>query len=144
MLVFRVRRKGVGTVFEDLDELARGLAENDVSRRQALRWVGYSVLGATLSSMGFADGAEALSRRKRRRCRRQGGTVCQTPSGKKCVFTQTDPNNCGECGHVCEDDGNPCTSTVCLSGFCGNNNLPVGTPCATGMICNQDGVCVPE
>jgi hypothetical protein len=60
-------------VFEDLDELATGLAEDDVSRRQAIKWAGYSVLGAALSSMGFADAAEALTRRQRRRCRRKGG-----------------------------------------------------------------------
>jgi hypothetical protein len=61
-------------VFEELDELARGLAENDISRRQAIKWAGYSVLGATLSSMGFADTVEALTRKARRRCRRKGGT----------------------------------------------------------------------
>src|SRR5215213_3017682 len=61
-------------VFEDLDELAKGMAENSVSRGQAIRWAGYGVLGAALSSMGFADTAEALTRRQRRRCRRKGGT----------------------------------------------------------------------
>ena len=61
-------------MFKDLDELARGLAENDISRRQAMRWAGYSVAGAALSSMGFADTAEALTRRQQRRCRRKGGT----------------------------------------------------------------------
>jgi hypothetical protein len=40
-------------VFEDLDELAKGLAENDLSRRQAIKWAGYSVLGAALSSNGL-------------------------------------------------------------------------------------------
>jgi hypothetical protein len=50
-------------VFEDHDELARGPAENEISRRQAIRWAGYGALGAALSSMGFADTAEALTRR---------------------------------------------------------------------------------
>src|SRR5919199_3200108 len=56
------------------DELARGLASGNISRRQAIKWAGYSVLGASLSSMGFAETAEALTRRQRRRCRRKGGT----------------------------------------------------------------------
>ena len=60
-------------MFEELDELARGLAENVISRRQAIKWAGYSVLGATLSSMGFADTAEALTRKFKRRCRNKGG-----------------------------------------------------------------------
>jgi hypothetical protein len=48
-------------MFEELDELARELAENDISRRQAIKWAGYSVAGATLSSLGFADTTEALA-----------------------------------------------------------------------------------
>jgi hypothetical protein len=49
-------------LFEDLDELARGLAENDISRRRAIKWAGYSVLAATLSSLGFAECAYVLRR----------------------------------------------------------------------------------
>jgi hypothetical protein len=48
-------------VFEDPDELARGLAENEISRGRAIRRVGYGVVGAALSSMGFAGRAEALT-----------------------------------------------------------------------------------
>jgi hypothetical protein len=66
-------------VFEDLDGLARGLAENDVSRRQAIKWAGYSVLGTALSSMGFAQTAEAedfAPAARRRLCRRIRGAFC--------------------------------------------------------------------
>ena len=71
-------------MFEDLDELARGLAENDVSRRQAIKWAGYSVLGAALSSMGFADTAEAedfAPAARRRLCRRRRGAFCSHRGG---------------------------------------------------------------
>ncbi len=47
-------------MFEDLDELASALAEDDISRHQAIRWAGYSVAGAALSSLGLAESAEAL------------------------------------------------------------------------------------
>src|SRR5829696_7031940 len=98
-----IHRWLVVTMFEDLDELAKGLAENDISRRQAIRWAGYSVLGASLSSMGFAESAEALSRKARRRCRRKGGTPlaagdchcglnCDAPDPTK--FTCQDNPNC--------------------------------------------------
>ena len=40
-------------MFEDLDELARGLAENDISRRQAIKWAGYSVLAGPLCLRGL-------------------------------------------------------------------------------------------
>ena len=39
----RLRERGE-LVFEDLDELARGLADSDISRRQAIKWAGLSVL----------------------------------------------------------------------------------------------------
>jgi hypothetical protein len=104
------------------DDLARGLAKNDISRRQAVKWAGYSVLGAALSSVGFADTAEALTRRQRRRCRRRGGRPC----GGQCVHTATDPNNCGGCNIFCDlaqscvngtcvDDVPACTASCCCS-----------------------------
>ena len=126
---------------ERFDHLARELATGSVSRRQALRFVGAAPATAVLTPF-LPEKAEALTRRLRRlrrlrrRCRRQGGTWCH----RKCVFTMTDTQNCGECGHVCEDDQNPCTEAVCVSGTCGNNNLPVGTPCPGGT-CNEAGMC---
>jgi hypothetical protein len=46
-------------MFDDLDELAKEMAENEVSRRQAVKRAGFSVLGAALSSIGFAESTEA-------------------------------------------------------------------------------------
>ena len=121
-------------MFEDLDELARGLAENDLSRGQAIKWAGYSVLGAALSSMGFADTAEALSRRKRRRCRRKGGTP----------LTDGDCH----CAAGCEDDWNrfscqdnppcACVKTTEGTGFC---VARIGLPCSSLQGCTSSGEC---
>ena len=95
-------------MFEELDDLARGLAENEISRGQALRWAGYSLVGAALSSIGFADRAKALTRRQRRRCLERGGMVCgERPlankyccrSGKTCAGGNT-------CGKGCRNPGN--------------------------------------
>jgi Stigma-specific protein, Stig1 len=125
---------------ERFDHLARELATGSVSRRQALRFVGAALATAVLTPL-LPEKAEALTRRLRRlrrRCRRQGGTVCH----RKCVDTMTDTQNRGECGHVCEDDGNPCTEAVCASGFCGNNFLPVGVE-RPGGVCDGLGACVP-
>jgi hypothetical protein len=135
-------------VFDNLDELAKGIAENDDSRRQAIRWAGYSVLGAALSSMGFAETAEALTRRQRRRCRRKGGT----------------PLERGEChcGFKCDSEvagcaGDPtctCFETPSGGGFCGRHgscdtpctttaDCPAGTRCAVNTCCGEP-ICVPE
>lgn len=58
-----------------------------------------------------------------------GGASGASGSGGMCTAdTQTDPNNCGECGHVCRNqDGvfqgrgcNEAAGTCCADGACGN------------------------
>jgi hypothetical protein len=105
------------------DELARGLAENSISRRQAIRWAGYSVAGAALSSLGFAESAEALTRRQRRRCRRSGGIVCgETRSEEYC---------CRE-GTTCAG-GDTCTEVNCRRG---------ATQCPFRFGCQNSDTCL--
>jgi hypothetical protein len=124
-------------VFEDLDELARGLAENEVSRSQAMKWAGYSVLGAALSSIGFADTAEALTRRQKRRCLRRGGMVC----GERPRANQY----CCQEGTTCAG-GNTCAESNCTGGsVC--QNFPFGCQNSTTCFCTQTvegvtGTCV--
>ena len=119
-------------MFEELDELARGLAENDISRRQAIKWAGYSVLGTALSSVGLTDTAEALTRRQRRRCRRQGGTICGSGHRQYCCAqgTSCGPNRSCQCP-------NPATCATLPFPQCGNDP---GCQCAT--IAEGGGTCV--
>ncbi len=147
-------------MFEELDELARGLAENDISRRQAIKWAGYSVLGATLSSMGFADTAEALTRKARRRCRRKGGTPLEkgnchcaweadtcspTVEPNPDRFTcQNDPN-C-TCYKTTEGRGFCAQLSRCPPGTCSSSSqCPPGWKCAVNTCCTDtpSSVCVP-
>ena len=125
-------------MFEDLDELARGLAENSISRRQAIKWAGYSVLGATLSSMGFADTAEALTRKARRRCRRKGGVPLE--KGTCHCAAPTCDTDFGQfvCGARLDCT---CQITVEQRGFC---TLPgnVGTGCSSSEECAGENRCV--
>ena len=116
------------------DELARGLGEGAISRRQALKWAGYGVLGAALSGTGFADTAEALTRRQRRRCRRKGGAPLE--SGEcKCA------GNCeaGLARFVCPDtDGTcACQETVEGRGVCAS----FGSLCGTLEVCSSSSEC---
>ena len=125
-------------MFEDLDELARGLAENDISRRQALKWAGYSVLGATLSSVGFAETAEALTRRQRRRCRNKGGIplekgTCHCAATCTSGFSQFHCNGSTNC---------TCLKTVSGKGFCAKGTLFVDTGCPNQMNCASGKTCV--
>jgi hypothetical protein len=140
-------------VFEDLDELAMGLAENDISRRQAVKWAGYSVLGAALSSMGFAESAEALTARQRRRCRSKGGIPLDN-GNCHCAFkcgADIDQFKCG---------GDPrcrCRKTAEGRGFCvgvthqqcsglrrcsRSTQCPSGFKCVSATCCDNP-VCLP-
>lgn len=96
------------------DDLAKELANDTISRRQALKYVGALALGAALLPL-FPHKAQALSKKKRRKCHRSGGTVCGTGSNEVC------------CG----------AGTTCCVGANGTANC-----CATGTTC-QLGVCTP-
>jgi hypothetical protein len=128
------------------DELARALAENSISRRQALKWAGYGVLGAALSSIGFAATAEALTRRQRRGCRRKGGTPLER-GNCHCAFNcfSSDPER-----FHCQDDPNCyCGETREHRGFCANLNLVCfslptcssSSQCPSGYKCMVDTCC---
>ena len=121
-------------MFEELDELARGLAENDISRRQAIRWAGYSVLGASLSSMGFAESAEALSRKARRRCRRKGGTPLEK-GNCHCAYACDAPD---VSRFHCQDSiACHCLKTAEGKGFCAFTT----TACADPETCTRSSDC---
>ena len=121
-------------VFEDLDELARGLAENGISRRQAIKWAGYSVLGAALSSIGFAESAEALTRRQRRRCRRKGGALLEKGNCHCAIKCDApDLNN-----FTCQNNRNcACFQTTVGRGFCASLNVS----CLELPSCSRDSQC---
>jgi hypothetical protein len=128
-------------VFEDLDELAMGLAENDISRRQAIKWASYSVLGAALSSMGFVESAEALTRRQRRRCRRKGGAILEKGNCHCAIKCDApDLNN-----FTCQNDPDcACFQTTGGRGFCARlascNTLQ---KCSSSSECPSGFKCAP-
>jgi hypothetical protein len=53
--------------------MAKGVVTGDISRGKALKLIGAAFLGASGLSFLFAEPAEALTRKARRRCRNMGG-----------------------------------------------------------------------
>jgi hypothetical protein len=135
-----------GMTERSFDELARGLASGDLSRREALKLMGAALLGGTLASLGFGGVAAADPKGCRRNgepCKRDRqccsgdcsshgrcvggapGAGCAQP-GESCI-TQQDccfgggiPScNSGRCCRVIQQG---CTqNSDCCTGHCINN-----------------------
>jgi hypothetical protein len=108
------------------DELARGLANGSVSRRQALRLVGGALVGAALASLpGVAWAADDDDR-----CS-EGLTRC----GERCVNLRRNERHCGSCGNRCR------STQTCCRGRCVNLQRNerhcgrCGNRCAEGQEC---------
>ncbi len=122
------------------------------------------MLGAALSSMGFAESAEALTRRGRRRCLKRGGMVCGAQGatlrqkyccqkGTTCAGGKTCAPKCSGGGSTCLTSGNcgdPANNCGCFNTVEGGSScVQLGLSCATLPICvtSQDcptgHVCAP-
>ena len=69
-----------------------------------------------------------------------GCPVGQLMCGTVCVNEQTDQNNCGACGTVC-NAGTTCTSGVCVTSFCAGGTVCNGVCVNTGTDPNNCGHC---
>jgi hypothetical protein len=125
------------------DDLAKGVADGSISRRQALKWLGAGAVALAIGPL-FPEQAEALTRRQRRLCRRKGGTPLERGNchcGFNCL-TATQPFTC---------QGNPnctCFRTTENRGFCGADVAPCSTifcsasgDCPAGSRCVVDDCC---
>ena len=126
-------------MFEDIDELARGLAQNQISRRQALRWAGAGALATALCTVGFSGTAEALTLSQRRMCRSNGGTPVERGECN-CAF------NCGPLEATFDCDNNPicsCAQTIEGRGFCADfsGRCPEET-CSSSSECPSGWKCI--
>ena len=117
------------------DELAKGLANGEVSRRKALGLIGAALVGGTLASIpGMAWAAKPVGGKGCRiagQTRVNGQCTCPTGTtvcGTQCVNTQTDPNNCGTCGTACSM---VLPGSSCVMGSC--QCPPSQAICNTGM-----------
>src|SRR5215212_8968654 len=127
------------------DELAKGLADGSVSRRQALRWIGAALLGGALGSIpGIAFGQPGPPEGTGKvpggsqGCPYPGqirvlGGRCECPSG------QTLCNNECVIGPFCPIENEHFNSTTCQcecpEGLCGDLCCPPDAPCCGGATC---------
>jgi len=136
------------------DEFSKSLAEKSVPRRQTLRLLGAALAGAFLAPLGlrtaWAGGRDPCkafcqcSNKSRqnsclaacRACSGDTGRVCGScGSGYACTDLGFDFQNCGACGHVCQEPG-PYEDGACMFGRC-------EYACAEGAVDCGDGACTP-
>ena len=134
------------------DEFSKSLAEKSVPRRESLRLLGAAVAGALLSPLGLGtalaggpDPCKAFCRCSNksrqnaclaacRACSGDTGRVCGScGSGYTCTDLGFDFNNCGACGHVCQEAG-PYEEGACMFGRC-------EYACTEGAVDCGDGAC---
>jgi stigma-specific protein Stig1 len=144
------------------DEFSKSLAEESVPRRHTLRLLGAALAGALLSPLGvrtvWAAGQDpcksfctryprsqrfqclaacrACSGDTSRVCRGGGTFACcgagTTCCSGHCTDLASDVENCGACGHFCDEPG-PYEQAICFDGAC-------VYPCVEGAVeCN--GIC---
>lgn len=139
-------------VDHSLDDLARGLASDTISRGKALRWMGIALVGAALAVVPGVAWAAACPQGQTRcnnKCvnlktnERHCGSCfnrCgsnQTCCKGRCVNLQRNERHCGCCFHRCAEE-QECVSGVCqgpcqpVGGFCTNNNQCCSYNCDGG------------
>jgi Cys-rich repeat protein len=93
------------------------------------------VFGANTTAAGQCTSNAAKGTGPCVACRGNAANYC---NGGCTTDYQTDPINCGACGHSC-NDGNACTTDSCSAGHC------VYTPvtCDAGDACNAPAACDP-
>ena len=128
-------------VDHSLDEVARGLASGNVSRRRALKIMGGALLGSVLAAVpgtAWANDCRPSGSRCRgdRQCCTRNcvpnpsgeGRICGCPAGKtackeRCVNLQRNERHCGACFNRCPED------FECVGGQC----VP---QCGPGVVCD--------
>jgi hypothetical protein len=153
-----------------LDELAKGLANGSLSRRNALKWAGAAIVGGLLGSIpgvawadhkpGHAD-PPGEGHKKRRTTTTTTTTVAPTttttttvaPTTTTTTSTTTTISPNPECaGATCEtfiqcSSGNPdciCTTLATGGGLCvpGSTSCDIVGPCGPNFECPEGSVCV--
>jgi hypothetical protein len=112
------------------DNLARSLVTG-ASRRDIASALG--TLALTLPFASLLGFTRAEAKKKKGKGKKKNKKKCKGDTrncGKKCVAVQSDPRNCGSCGHECA------TGESCASGQCRG-----GEKCPTGLTrCGGDCV----
>jgi hypothetical protein len=126
------------TADRSFDELAKGLASGNMSRRRALRLMGAAFVSTVMASIPAVVSAAPPAHS--RAC---GAKKTRCPGSKKCVDLSSDRNSCGACGNVCESPEDLCCDGVCTNVVFNRNDCGAcGNVCAEGEDCCGER-CVP-
>lgn len=144
------------------DEFSKCVADDSLSRRQSLRWLGTAVAGAVLSPFGLGtawagkqqDPCDAFCNRCSKSQRQQCINTCRACNGNTsrlggscgkytccsvaacngvCSDLRTNPN-CGACGNDCRNFGE-----ICCGGYCADLENDFDNCGSCGFRCPNPG-----
>lgn len=130
-------QEGGKTEEHSFDGLAKGLASGAITRRQALRGIGFALFGGVLASIPGL----AWAKPKPGKCTKND----HCPPGQNCVNGTCSPAQPGACvrDRDCASPEDLCCNGVCTNVVFDRNNCGAcGTVCPEGYICQ--GSCIPS
>jgi hypothetical protein len=124
------------------DELARGLASGDISRRRVLRLMGAALVGGTLASLGIGEAAADPPGCKRngKKCKRDTQCCSGNCEGGTCAAGcppfRVELSN-GTCAFPCGNTPVDCLECGCVGGCV--RAFPPPPPGESGTFCHNEG-----
>ena len=149
------------------DELARGLASGELSRRKALRLMGAALVGGTLASLGIGEAAADPCKRAGKACKKNSqccsgncanGTCAACPADRVLLSNGTCAVFCtarAQCPGGCEVCWARSDDPEQLTGYCGrfptdplssctaHDDCPPGQFCGAATGIQGEFVCIP-
>jgi hypothetical protein len=122
------------------DELAKGIANRDISRSRALAMIGTAILGGFLGTFALPNESEAKKKKKKRKGKKKPKTNTTTTCSKLTGAPPCCPGYTPCNDHCCLDGTQCCEST----NFCllpGETCCPSALPLTGFGFCSQEQFC---
>jgi hypothetical protein len=136
----RGQRVSLQTTNRTFDDLARGLASGDMSRRRAIGLMGAALVEGALASLGIGEAAADQCKRNGKACKKDKQCCSGNCEGGTCApaCVPTDSQGCTADGECCSG------SALCIDGPCLEPKTACTCTCLDGAITGCCGAGCPN